>query len=554
MSQYRMSQLAPLPRLKGLQIGKTIGQGGFGVVKTATWKHGKTCRVIAIKFVHIKMAVRQQVTPEMLAREAYIQKECRHKNIIALYDFGADSNWVWMAMELGSNGELFDKIEPDTGVDEDVAQFYFVQLINAVDFIHSKGVAHRDIKPENLVLDSGGNLKLTDFGLANVYRKKNGPKRMCTSACGSPPYLAPEVVTRKYDPEMSDIWSCGIVLLVLLTGKIAWEMPHSEDPDYDYFVKNKGEVLVSPWNKLPIGALSLLRKVLNPNPKVRISIKEIRRQPWFAKKNCFMDGNELCKDSLYLTTRLLVNLYINLSDEEFNKVNEISTQASGNKKIPETQPVDYFLDDMSSNVDTKIFKDDYQPIVQGFSSSQIEYTEHSKRKKLKKESKEDDLTFSLISQDPASLQFISKDRKQAINAQITQFHRTQGQNPNLFAISLTRFFSVSPLKQILLTILEALLKLGLRSSSDYEDNEAMVKNFSGEDTSDGIVTIPVNGRDSGHLLIVGNIKVTRMADNLKVRKIDFFKTKGDPLEWRRVFRRVTILCRDVVYVDNQRSE
>ncbi|VEU20845.1 DEKNAAC101763 [Brettanomyces naardenensis] len=538
MSQYRLSQLAPLPHIKELEIGKTIGQGGFGVVKSAIWKHDGTSRVFALKFVNIQMALQHQVTVEMLAREALIQKECRHKNVISLYDFGADSNWVWMVMEMGSNGELFDKIEPDRGVDEEVAHFYFSQLINAVDFVHSKGVAHRDIKPENLVLDSAGNLKLTDFGLANVFRKKTGPKRICTTPCGSPPYVAPELILRRYDPELADIWSCGIVLFVLLTGKIAWEMPYSDDPDYDYFVKNKGEILVSPWNKLPIGALSLLRKILTPNPSERITLEGIRQQPWFAKKDCFMNSNGLCKDTLHLTTRLLVSLYINLSDEEYHKVNDTATQvSSGSKDIPDTQPAPYLVDDIAPGSSKE---NDYQP-MKGFSSSQIVYTEHTKRKKLDHQG--DDTVFSIIAQDPASLQFIGKDRTQAINDNISVL----GQS--MFALSLTRFFSFAPVKQILLTILESLYKLGYRSIRDYEDNESYVESLSKDDELDGLVTIPINGRDSANMQISGNIKVTRLAENTDARKIEFIKSKSDPLEWRRFFRRVTILCRDVVYVN-----
>lgn len=542
MSQsYRLSQLAPFPHLKGVELGKTIGHGGFGVVKSAAVRKNGSNLVMAIKFVHIKMAEQQHVTTEMLAREAFIQKECRHQNIIRMYDFGVDPNWVWMAMEIGSNGELFDKIEPDTGVDEDVAHFYFVQLLNAISFIHSKGVAHRDIKPENLVLDSGGNLKLTDFGLASVFRKRNGPKRLATTACGSPPYLAPEVVTQKYDPEMADIWSCGVVLFVLLTGKIAWEMPHPEDPDYQYFVDNKGDILVDPWNKLPIGALSLIRKVLNPDPKLRLNESEIKKQPWVAKKSCFMDSHGMCKDTLHLTTRLLVNLYISLSDKEYDKVNDYSTQVSANKQVGTQPAVNYLLDDTAPSA---IYKENYQA-MKGFSSSQVSYTEFSKRKKLKAESKDDDLIFSLISKDPSSLQFVSKGRKEVISAKISQLQP----GSDLSAINFTRFFSTSPLKQILLTLIESLLKLGLRTSGEYNDNESMIESLSKEDALDGTVTIPISGRDSGHLPLVGNIRVTRLADNLSARKIDFVKFKADPLEWRRVFRRVAVLCRDIVYIE-----
>ncbi|GMG39466.1 unnamed protein product [Ambrosiozyma monospora] len=179
----KLSQLAPLPRIKDVVSGETIGHGGFGIVKKSTWKmRGNKRRsadeVIAVKYVYLEMATAKGITAKDLAREAYIQKACSHPNVIELYEFGYDKNWVWMTMEFGAQGELFDKIEPDLGVEESIAHFYFFQLLRAVKFIHSQGVAHRDIKPENLVLDNHCNLKLTDFGLAAVFKKKTGPKRI----------------------------------------------------------------------------------------------------------------------------------------------------------------------------------------------------------------------------------------------------------------------------------------------------------------------------------------------------------------------------------------
>ncbi|KAH3663601.1 hypothetical protein OGAPHI_005002 [Ogataea philodendri] len=544
---YKLSQLAPLPRLKNVEVGKTIGHGGFGVVKSAVVEKNGVSKIIAVKFVHIEMARQQNVTTETLAKEALIQKECRHPNIIQLIDFGADVNWVWFAMELGANGELFDKIEPDLGVDEDVAQFYFNQLTNAILFIHGKGVAHRDIKPENLVIDKNGNLKLTDFGLASVFRKKNGSRRMCTTACGSPPYLAPEVVSEKYDPEPSDIWSCCIVLFVLLTGQIAWEMPHMEDQDYKYYVASKGEVLISPWNRIPLGALSLLRKVLVADPARRLNLHDIKKHPWVSKKNKFADDRGMCKDPTRLTTSLLVNLYINLSDAEFNKVTQLSTQMS--RPAAGTQPQGYLMDDMHNS---EIYKENYKPIG-GFSASQEVYTEHSKRRKLKKDLGDDEKIFSTISKDPASFQFLQSnsivDRTELINAKMSSLQVQQQRYPALFAENLTRFFSVVPPYQLLVTILESLHKLGLHGSSTEDNSEEYVADLQRNDLLNGLVTIPISGRDSSKAPILGNVRVSRLADNLDARKVEFFKIKADPLEWRRVFKRVTILCRDVVYVE-----
>lgn len=107
--------------------------------------------------------------------------------------------------------------EPDVGMPAWEAQRYFKQLLSAVEYLHSRGVAHRDLKPENLLLDENDNLKVTDFGMATVYRLQ-GKERCLDKRCGTLPYVAPEVLTRPYHAEPADVWSCGIILVAMLAG------------------------------------------------------------------------------------------------------------------------------------------------------------------------------------------------------------------------------------------------------------------------------------------------------------------------------------------------
>jgi serine/threonine-protein kinase CHEK1 len=547
MSQaYHLSQMAPLPPIKRVTLGRTIGHGGFAIVKFGE-THSGNPKHVAIKLVYIPFAMEKGIQPEDIAREAYIQKQVPHQNIIMMYDFAYNRDWAWIALELAENGELFDKIEPDLGVDQDVAHFYFTQLVNAVGFLHSKGVAHRDIKPENLVLDSRGNLKLTDFGLAVVFQKKTGPKRKCKKSCGSPPYAAPEVVSGNYDPSMCDIWSCGIVLFVLLTGKIAWEMPVMEDTDYAFYIKNRGEILVSPWNKIDLGALSLLRKILVPDVSERISINKIKQNQWMTRERGLLNSKGMCKDPNRLSARLLVNLYINMSDNEFKKVTEYSaTQKSNSRRKLETQPIEKHIVDDLNDHSNFLFLDVY-------SASQQPYTETTKRKKLKNSSDlKHQRELEMISMDPAILQFYRQEdninienRRQKIDEEINKRTEMMRKHPELYADNMTRFFSFASMDSIVSLLTEALKQLNIIDPEN--DIEAAQLTQQANSAYQGVIRFKIDFIDDYNSKLSGEIVLKKVADNLEARKIEFSRKTGDPLEWRRFFKRVTILCRDIVY-------
>lgn len=140
--------------------------------------------------------------------------------------------------------------EADQGLPEDIAHFYFTQLVSGVSWLHGKGVAHRDIKPENILLDGDGNLKIADFGLAVLFQYQ-GKYRESESICGSPPYVAPEVVSRKYRGDRVDIWSCGVVLFVLLAGNTPWDEPTYKSAEFQDYVRTEGRPSYDPWPTLP---------------------------------------------------------------------------------------------------------------------------------------------------------------------------------------------------------------------------------------------------------------------------------------------------------------
>ena len=126
-------------------------------------------------------------------KEIAINKGIEHPHIIRLYDYFETDTDIYLVFEHASGGELFEQISNRRINTEDMARKYFQQLISAVDFVHKNGVAHRDLKPENILLDQNGNIKVLDFGFANLI--KDG--RWLRTSCGSPNYAAPEVILSK---------------------------------------------------------------------------------------------------------------------------------------------------------------------------------------------------------------------------------------------------------------------------------------------------------------------------------------------------------------------
>ncbi|KAB2076777.1 hypothetical protein ES319_A06G062000v1 [Gossypium barbadense] len=159
---------------------------------------------------------------------------------------------------------------------ENECRRYFQQLIDAVAHCHSKGVYHRDLKPENLLLDSYGDLKVSDFGLSALLQQGVG---LLHTTCGTPNYVAPEVLSNQgYDGAAADIWSCGVILFFIMAGYL----PFYEIDIPTLYKKISAGQFSSPFWFSP-EANSLIKKILDPNPKTRIQIEGIKKHPWFKK-------------------------------------------------------------------------------------------------------------------------------------------------------------------------------------------------------------------------------------------------------------------------------
>ncbi|KAJ0886714.1 putative protein kinase CAMK-CAMKL-CHK1 family [Helianthus annuus] len=258
------------------ELGRQLGHGTFAKVYHAKNVHTK--KSVAMKVVG-KEKVIQVGMMEQIKREISVMKMVRHPNIVELYEVMASKSKIYFAMELVRGGELFGKIAKGR-LREDVARSYFQQLISAVDFCHSRGVYHRDLKPENLLLDEEGNLKVTDFGLSAFcdHLRQDG---LLHTTCGTPAYVAPEILGKKgYDGAKADIWSCGVILYVLLAGFLPFQ---DENIVSMYRKIYRGDFKCPPW--FSSDARRLITKLLDPNPKSRLSISKIMDSPWFKKSS-----------------------------------------------------------------------------------------------------------------------------------------------------------------------------------------------------------------------------------------------------------------------------
>ncbi|XP_021759817.1 CBL-interacting serine/threonine-protein kinase 8-like isoform X2 [Chenopodium quinoa] len=239
------------------EIGRTIGEGTFAKVKFA--QNTETGESVAMKVLD-RSAILKHKMVEQIKREITIMKLVRHPHVVRLHEVLASRTKIYIILEYITGGELFDKIAHRGRLSEVEARTYFQQLIDGVEFCHSKGVYHRDLKPENLLLDSQGNLKISDFGLSA--QPPEGVSLLKTT-CGTPNYVAPEVLNHKgYDGALADIWSCGIILYVLMAGYL----PFDELELTTLYSKiANAEFSFPSW--FSMGAKSLIKRILDPNPQ-----------------------------------------------------------------------------------------------------------------------------------------------------------------------------------------------------------------------------------------------------------------------------------------------
>ncbi|XP_029639196.1 cGMP-dependent protein kinase 1 isoform X1 [Octopus sinensis] len=276
--------------LADLKVLTTLGVGGFGRVELVQIKDDDS-RTFALKQMRKQHIVetRQQ---EHILNEKKIMAEARSHFIVRLYRSFKDQKYLYMLLEVCLGGELWTILRDKGSFDDTTTRFYTGCVIEAFDYLHTRGVVYRDLKPENLLLDNHGYVKLVDFGFA----KKIGHGNKTWTFCGTPEYVAPEIILNKGHDFSSDCWSLGILMFELLTGSPPF---NGADPMKTYNMILKGIDAIDFPRKITRSAQNLIKKLCRENPTERLGfgrcgIQDIQKHKWFEGFN--WDG--LCRRTM----------------------------------------------------------------------------------------------------------------------------------------------------------------------------------------------------------------------------------------------------------------
>ncbi|VAH38349.1 unnamed protein product [Triticum turgidum subsp. durum] len=261
------------------ELGRVLGRGGSSkVYRARDIRTGVSVAVKAVRKPHHPCspekaaAARRSVERELAA----LRRVQGRPHVMRLLDVLASRSTVYLVLELARGGTLLSAMDERGRFDEPTARRLFVQLVSALAHVHSRGVFHRDVKPENLLLDEHGDLKLTDFGLCVLADRHLGADGLAATRCGSPAYVAPEILYKKrYDAGGVDVWSSGVALFSLTAGYLPFNDGNLMGMYRKIF---SGRFRCPRWFSPELH--SLIGRMLDPDADTRINIGEIMEHPW----------------------------------------------------------------------------------------------------------------------------------------------------------------------------------------------------------------------------------------------------------------------------------
>ncbi|PZC74446.1 hypothetical protein B5X24_HaOG207849 [Helicoverpa armigera] len=248
----------------------TLGSGHFAVVKLA--RHVFTGEKVAVKV--IDKSKLDDVSKSHLFQEVRCMKLVQHPNVVRLYEVIDTQTKLYLILELGDGGDLYDYImRHESGLSESLARDYFRQIVRAISYCHRLHVVHRDLKPENVVFfEKLGVVKLTDFGFSNKFC----PGQKLETSCGSLAYSAPEILLGdSYDAPAVDVWSLGVILYMLVCG----QAPFQEANDSETLTMIMDCKYTIPQH-ISNSCKRLIGRMLVREPEKRATLSEIATDPW----------------------------------------------------------------------------------------------------------------------------------------------------------------------------------------------------------------------------------------------------------------------------------
>ena len=323
--------LEPEPKITDFTIVKELGSGSFGRVYLVT--HKKTKANYAIKAIDKRNKANIEEKP-YFRREVEVMYKIHHPNVIKLYSHFEDNNFCYFIMEYIAKGNMFGLIPTDKKkrISTQLVANLIKDIISAVYFLHnmSPPIIHRDIKPENVLLADNFVAKLTDFGWSNYIQEDQ--KR--TTVCGTPIYLAPEIIKEQGHDERVDIWCIGVLLFELTTGTVPFPGNDIES------LENNILKLRIQWPKeINVDAKNLISKILKLDPNARISLSDMLKHPFITKyipnaSECLIKPDESIKYKPFVVSKDDPNNW----DPVVHETNEIVND--NNKTNQEKVPTD----------------------------------------------------------------------------------------------------------------------------------------------------------------------------------------------------------------------
>jgi len=272
------------------RVGKQLGEGAFSTVKDGT--HKQSNETYAVKIVTKSKLTKED--EDALKDEIDVLRTLQHAHIIRLYDVFDENTYYYLITEKMSGGELFDRIVQKSYYNEKEARDVSKILFEAIGYCHSHRIAHRDLKPENLLLFSEHNdsdIKIADFGFAKKVKTENS----LTTQCGTPGYVAPEILEGVPYDTKADMWSLGVIVYILLGGY----PPFIEQNQRDLFRKiRKGqyEFHEEYWGSVSTEAKELISSLLTVSPPRRLSAAQALRNKWITGDGAALAGKDLGKN------------------------------------------------------------------------------------------------------------------------------------------------------------------------------------------------------------------------------------------------------------------